>query len=125
MKTDIQEKFELFRRKEKAIRRVTIVMALIPLILGALWILYSWKRVNALQREYDLLQKKSKLEQLQYNELLLKKQNLEIELVQTYGLPKDSIENVSNRDTIIKTSLSANDAVISIKPLMKKRLSFL
>jgi len=118
MKTEIQEKFDNFQRKEKAIRGISILLAIIPFILGTAWFYYSYERVQKLNKQYTKknnqyidINKKVKAEEVKYNDLQDKKQKLELELIKSYGFSSDSTINVTEKEVAIMKSVKANDAI--------------
>jgi len=111
MKTEIQEKLDNFHKREKTIRRITILLAFIPFLVGSAWLYFSYNKVQDLNGKYLSIQDKFKSEEKQFNDLHIKKQQLEVELLKTYGLSLDSIVNLPAKEIILKNSLKANDAI--------------
>jgi len=109
MKTEVQEKFESFQKKEKVIRRISILLAIIPFFIGLGLIWYTATRVKDLNDKYiKILDKKNKAEAL-FNFYNSKNQQLELKL--NYGLSIDSTTKISVRMDIMKKSDSANLAI--------------
>jgi hypothetical protein len=111
MKTEIQEKFDNFHKKEIAIRRISILLAFIPFVVGSAWMFYSYNKVQILNKKYSAIQDKYNTEERNFNDLHIKKQQLEVELMKTYGLSIDRIINLPAKEIIIKNSVAANDVI--------------
>ena len=111
MKTEIETQFERFRKKEVTARRISILLAIIPFIIGSVWMYFSYQEVQKEGKKYDALKLKSQTEEARYNDLHAKKQKLELELMNTYGLPIESILKSSGKDIILNKSIAANDVI--------------
>jgi hypothetical protein len=111
MKTEIEAQFERFRKKEVVARRISILLAIIPFIIGSAWMYFSYKEVQRSEKEYAAIKLKSLSEETRYNDLHAKKQQLELELMNTYGLPIENILKSSGKDIILNKSIAANDVI--------------
>ena len=113
MGTEIQEKFDRFHKREKVIRRVSVLTAIVPFIIGLVWIYYAYEKVGKMNTEYQEILEKSKKEEVRYHTLLERNQKLELKL--NYGLSIENDSMIANKSDVMLTSDSANIAINILK----------
>lgn len=87
------------------------MLAFIPFIIGSVWMYFSYQEVKILEKKYAITKAKSQVEEVRFNDIHTKKQQLELELMNTYGLPIDSIMKLSGKEMIVQKSIAANDVI--------------
>ena len=112
-----QLRADLNLHKIDRISKYSRIGGLSILVILFAFFVYGSVRLNTLYKDVELIESKKQAETLKYNTLLFennaletKKQQLEKELMTTYGLTVDNIKSISGNQ-VLEKSISANDAI--------------
>ena len=112
-----QLRADLNLHKIDRISKYSRIGGLSILVILFAFFVYGSVRLNSLYKDVEQIESKKQAETLKYNTLLFennaletKKQQLEKELMTTYGLTVDNIKSISGNQ-VLEKSISANDAI--------------
>lgn len=117
-----QLRADLNLHKIDRVSKISRIGGLSILVILFFFFVYGSLRLNSLYKDIDAIESKKQAESIKYNTLVFenqaletKKQQLEKELMNTYGLSVDSIRSLS-ASQVLEKSVMANDAM---KTLLK------
>lgn len=112
-----QLRADLNLHKIDRISKYSRIGGLSILVILFAFFVYGSIRLNKLYKDVDLIESKKQAESLKYKTLLFennaleaKKQQLEKELMTTYGLSVENVKSISGNQ-VLEKSISANDAI--------------
>jgi len=125
---EIQHKFDKFHKRESRLRKITVLLSLIPIIIGAVWMFYAYRQVQDLQDqlvaiESDLDAKQAALNTLESKSVDLQfeiealreiRNNLDSSLKTRYHLTDADINRLSTTESL-RTKLEADSLIKQIK----------